>query len=180
MRAYKWAFNTPRRKSQMGRIVLRWFVSSSVRLEYQAFYFICFVKTFCGNISDVRWLPPLQVARSKLVSVVGVNPPSDIASGRIAEMRRRSMSCIAWRASRSKNAEAFLNCHQSSIHPEKSVQMRFLHDRFLYKENALSPIASSLCLIYSTIPARITLPSESFFIYHYTQSFFSGQSMVFF
>jgi hypothetical protein len=23
---------------------------SSVRLEYQAFYFICFVKTFCGNI----------------------------------------------------------------------------------------------------------------------------------
>ena len=109
MRAYKWAFNTPRRKSQMGRIVLRWFVSSSVRLEYQAFYFICFVKTFCGNISDVRWLPPLQVARSKLVSVVGVNPPSDIASGRIAEMRRRSMSCIAWRASRNKNAEAFLN-----------------------------------------------------------------------
>ena len=39
---------------------------------------------------------------------MGVNPPSDIASGRIAEMRRRSMSCIAWRASRSKNAEAFL------------------------------------------------------------------------
>ena len=103
------AFNTPRRKSQMGRIVLRWFVSSSVRLEYQAFYFICFVKTFCGNISDVRWLPPLQVARSKLVSVVGVNPPSDIASGRIAEMRKRNMSCFAWRASRSKNAEAFLN-----------------------------------------------------------------------
>ena len=55
-----------------------------------------------------------------------------------------------------------MNCHQSSIHPEKSVQMRFLHDRFLYKEDALSPIASSLCLIYSTIPARITLPSESF------------------
>ena len=23
---------------------------SSVRLEYKAFYFICFVKTFCGNI----------------------------------------------------------------------------------------------------------------------------------
>ncbi len=44
----------------------------------------------CQGISDVRWLP------------------SDIASGRIAEMRRRSMSCIAWRASRSKNAEAFL------------------------------------------------------------------------
>ena len=93
-----------------------WFVSlltrydgSSVCLEYQAFYFICFVKTFCGNISDVRWLPPLQVARSKLVSVVGVNPPSDIASGRIAEMRKRNMSCFAWRASRSKNAEAFLN-----------------------------------------------------------------------
>ena len=48
------------------------------------------------------------MASSKSVSVVGVNPPSDIASGRIAEMRRRSMSCIAWRASRSKNAEAFL------------------------------------------------------------------------
>ena len=63
----------------------------------------------CCNISDVRWLPPLQVARSKLVSVVGVNPPSDIASGRIAEMRKRNMSCFAWRASRSKNAEAFLN-----------------------------------------------------------------------
>ena len=36
-----------------------------------------------------------QVASNKSVSVVGVNPPSDIASGRIAEMRRRSMSCIA-------------------------------------------------------------------------------------
>ena len=23
---------------------------SSICLEYQAFYFICFVKTFCGNI----------------------------------------------------------------------------------------------------------------------------------
>ena len=31
--------------------------------------------------------------RNKLVSVVGVNPPADIASGRIAEVRRRSMSC---------------------------------------------------------------------------------------
>ena len=48
------------------------------------------------------------MASNKSVSVVGVNPPSDIASGRIAEMRRRSMSCIACRASRSKNAEAFL------------------------------------------------------------------------
>ena len=47
------------------------------------------------TISDVRWLPPLQVVRSKLVSVVGVNPPSDIASGRIAEMRKRNMSCFA-------------------------------------------------------------------------------------
>ncbi len=37
--------------------------------------------------------PPLQVARNKLVSVVGANPPSDIASGRIAEVRRRNMSC---------------------------------------------------------------------------------------
>ncbi|EDR47180.1 hypothetical protein DORFOR_01671 [Dorea formicigenerans ATCC 27755] len=42
--------------------------------------------------------------------------------------------------------------------------MRFLHDGFLYKEDALSPTASSLCPIYSTIPARITLPSESFLI----------------
>ena len=32
--------------------------------------------------------PPLQVARSKLVSVVGSQSPSDIASGRIAEMRK--------------------------------------------------------------------------------------------
>ena len=31
--------------------------------------------------------------RNKLVSVVGVNPPADIASGRIAEVRSRSMSC---------------------------------------------------------------------------------------
>ena len=44
-------------------------------------------------ISDVRCPPPLQVARNKLVSVVGANPPSDIASGRIAEVRRRNMSC---------------------------------------------------------------------------------------
>ena len=28
--------------------------------------------------------------RNKLISVVGVNPPADIASGRIAEVRRRS------------------------------------------------------------------------------------------
>ena len=28
-----------------------------------------------------------------MVSVVGVNPPADIASGRIAEVRSRSMSC---------------------------------------------------------------------------------------
>ena len=41
------------------------------------------------------WLPPLQVASNKSVSVVGVNPPSDRAAGRIAEMRRRSMLCIA-------------------------------------------------------------------------------------
>ena len=33
------------------------------------------------------------MVRNKLVSVVGVNPPADIASGRIAEVRSRSMSC---------------------------------------------------------------------------------------
>ena len=27
---------------------------SSVRLEYKAFYFICFVKTFCGNIYTIK------------------------------------------------------------------------------------------------------------------------------
>ena len=35
----------------------------------------------------------LYRVRNKLVSVVGVNPPADIASGRIAEVRSRSMSC---------------------------------------------------------------------------------------
>ena len=35
----------------------------------------------------------LSVVRNKLVSVAGVNPPADIASGRIAEVRSRSMSC---------------------------------------------------------------------------------------
>jgi len=33
------------------------------------------------------------VVRNKLVSVVGANPPSDIASGRITEVRSGSMSC---------------------------------------------------------------------------------------
>ena len=33
------------------------------------------------------------MVRNKLVSVVGVNPPAGIASGRIAEVRSRSMSC---------------------------------------------------------------------------------------
>ena len=32
-------------------------------------------------------------AESSTVSVVGVNPPADIAFGRIAEVRSRSMSC---------------------------------------------------------------------------------------
>ena len=54
-------------------------------------------------------MTPTSSGGDKLVSVVGVNPPSDIASGRIAEMRKRNMSCFARRASRSKNAEAFLN-----------------------------------------------------------------------
>ena len=31
--------------------------------------------------------------KNKLISVVGVNPPSDIAFGSIAEVRRRNMSC---------------------------------------------------------------------------------------
>ncbi|MCU6724596.1 Transposase [uncultured Clostridium sp.] len=44
------------------------------------------------TIKHVTWL---RWRRSKLVSVVGVNPPSDIASGRIAEMRKRNMSCFA-------------------------------------------------------------------------------------
>ena len=35
----------------------------------------------------------LYRVRNKLVSVVVVNPPADIASGRIAEVRSRSMSC---------------------------------------------------------------------------------------
>ena len=34
-------------------------------------------KSPAGRTSDVRWLPPLQVARNKSVSVVGINPPSD-------------------------------------------------------------------------------------------------------
>ena len=34
---------------------------------------------------------------------------TDIASGRIEEVRKRNMSCFAGRAPRSKNAEAFLN-----------------------------------------------------------------------
>ena len=31
----------------------------------------------------------------RIISDVGVNPTSDIASGRIAEMRKRNMSCFA-------------------------------------------------------------------------------------
>ena len=37
--------------------------------------------------------PTFIGGENKLVSVVGVNPPADIASGRIAEVRSRSMSC---------------------------------------------------------------------------------------
>ena len=55
-------------------------------------------------------MTPTFVGDEQQISISGGSQsPSDIASGRIAEMRRRSMSCIAWRASRSKNAGAFLN-----------------------------------------------------------------------
>ena len=41
-------------------------------------------------------MTPTSVGGEQQISISGgVNPPSDIASGRIAEMRRRSMSCIA-------------------------------------------------------------------------------------
>ena len=39
--------------------------------------------------------PTFLGGEEQLVSVVGVNPPSDIASGRIVEMRKRNMSCFA-------------------------------------------------------------------------------------
>ena len=41
-------------------------------------------------------MPPASVGGEQQISIRGgVNPSSDIASGRIAEMCRRSMSCIA-------------------------------------------------------------------------------------
>jgi len=51
------------------------------------------------------------VVSNKIISVVGFNLPSDIASGRIAEMHRRichALHDIFFCASRSKNAEGIL------------------------------------------------------------------------
>ncbi len=41
--------------------------------------------------------------------LAGSQSPADIASGRIAEVRSRSMSCNCMTRTCSKNAEAFLN-----------------------------------------------------------------------
>ena len=52
--------------------------------------------------------------RNKLVSVVGVNPPADIASGRIAEVRRRSMSCNCMTRTSQQECRGILElkCHR--------------------------------------------------------------------
>ena len=67
----------------------------------------------------------------------GSQSPSDIASGRIAEMRRRSMSCIAWRASRSKNAEAFLNSESLMWNRNRGVFPILIwgNTHFLFKDS---------------------------------------------
>ena len=59
-------------------------------------------------------MTPTSIGGEKQACISGgVNPPADIASGRIAEVRSRSMSCNCmtyfYCAPRSKNAEAFLN-----------------------------------------------------------------------
>ena len=50
-------------------------------------------------LSDGRWLPPLQAASNKLVSVAGFNLPSDIASGGLQrcteEYVMRCMTCTS-------------------------------------------------------------------------------------
>ena len=111
-------------------------------------------------------MTPTSSGGDKLVSVVGVNPPSDIASGRIAEMRKRNMSCFAWRASRSKNAEAFLNFVKEIVNLsiimikkitiyqskrtrwERKIQKKYSIQRFLRKIKFIQKKLDSYMLLW--------------------------------
>ena len=94
----------------------------------------------------------LYRVRNKLVSVVGVNPPANIASGRIAEVRSRSMSCNCMTRTSQQECRGILEyaqlLHYYRIHPSAL----FYAPQHLHRVLAASLICSSLKLAY---PRRI-------------------------
>ena len=63
------------------------------------------------------------MVRNKLVSVVGVNPPADIASGRIAEVRSRSMSCNCMTRTSQQECRGILEYKNKKSDEEKGEKL---------------------------------------------------------
>ena len=72
-------------------------------------------------------MTPNSSGGDKLVSVVGVNPPSDIASGRIAEMRKRNSQFIY------NNDKKITIYQKERAHRERKIQKKYSIQRFLRK-----------------------------------------------
>ena len=66
--------------------------------------------------------------RNKLVSVVGVNPPADIAFGRIAEVRSRSMSCNCMTRTSQQECRGILE--QEADMSEAVIELKHITKRF--------------------------------------------------
>ncbi len=62
----------------------------------------------------ISWeMTPISIGGEKQASISGGSHlPADIASGRIAEGRSRSMSCNCMTRTSQKNAEEFLKCKE--------------------------------------------------------------------
>ena len=82
--------------------------SNIIKLE-DTFY-ICYYDYISWGIDS-----HLYRVRNKLVSVVGVNPPADIASGRIAEVRSRSMSCNCMTRTSQQECQGILELYTKVI-----------------------------------------------------------------
>ena len=86
-------------------------------------------------------MAPTSSGGDKLVSVVGVNPPSDIASGRIAEMTRISQQEYRGILEFCKRNSQFIYNNDKKItiyqskrtHRERKIQKKYSIQRFLRK-----------------------------------------------